>query len=349
MALVSLDALLEPVAADAPCGRDMEYEPVFLELQEMARGKPEQVIGDKVKAGQDPAWPKVRDAAQGLFGSTKDLRVAGLLHLALLKTSGVAGFEGGLGLMRALLERHWDHLYPLLDADDDNDPTFRVNSLMAALVNDDALATLRIAPLVESRQFGKFSLRSYRIASGSLKVDADAAGVEPLPEMSRIDAAFADAPVEALSAVAALLNSAAEHLNAIQHVLLDKADGIPDDLKSLAVDVKEMKALMDTQLAKRGVGVAPSESEGGGAGQDESGGPQGSAPSGAIRNRADVQATLDRICEYYARAEPSSPIPMLLQRAKRLVNKDFMEIIRDLTPAAVAEAEVIGGLEKRDS
>lgn len=71
--------------------------------------------------------------------------------------------------------------------------------------------------------------------------------------------------------------------------------------------------------------------------------------SGEIRNRSDVLATLDRICDYYARAEPSSPVPMLLQRARRLVNKDFMAIIRDLTPSAVSEAEVIGGLEKRDS
>jgi type VI secretion system protein ImpA len=71
-------------------------------------------------------------------------------------------------------------------------------------------------------------------------------------------------------------------------------------------------------------------------------------PSGSIRNRTDVIATLDRICEYYARAEPSSPIPLLLQRAKRLVNMDFMGIVRDLTPSGVSEAEIIGGIDKRN-
>ena len=349
MSLLSIDSLLEPVAADAPCGRDMEYEPVFLELLEMARGKPEQVIGDKVKPGLDPAWPKVRDAAQALFGSTKDLRVAGVLHLALLKTGGIAGFESSLGLLRAMLERYWDHLYPLLDAEDDNDPTFRINSLMSALVSDDALGTLRLAPLVESRHFGKYSLRAYRVASGALKVDPDSQGGDPPPELSRIEAAFGDAPLESLSGVAGLLNGAGEHLNAIQHILLDKADGIPDDLKSLAADLREMKGLVDAQLAKRGVdtassdpGSAPNEN-----GQDAQTG--GQTGSGAIRNRSDVLATIDKICEYYARAEPSSPVPLLLQRAKRLVNKDFMEIMRDLAPAGIAEAEVIGGLEKRES
>jgi type VI secretion system protein ImpA len=349
MSLLALDSLLAPVAADAPCGRDMEYEPAFLELQELARGKPEQSIGDKVKPAQEPAWPKVRTAAEALFGSTKDLRVAGLLYLALLKTAGIAGLEGGLALIRGLLEQYWDHLYPLLDADDDNDPTFRINSLLAAVVSDDALATLRLAPLVESRQFGKHSLRGYRIATGALKVDPATLAADPPADVGRIEAAFADAQIDSLTGVADRLNSAAEHLNAIQHILLDKADGIPDDLKTLIGDLRDMQGLVDTQLAKRGVNsisqeVAPAMSNSGQVAAVGSGG-----GSGEIRNRSDVLATLDRICDYYARAEPSSPVPMLLQRARRLVNKDFMAIIRDLTPSAIPEAEVIGGLEKRDS
>lgn len=345
MSLLALDSLLAPVAADAPCGRDMEYEPAFLELQELARGKPEQSIGDKVKPAQEPAWPKVRTAAEALFGSTKDLRVAGLLYLALLKTAGIAGLESGLGVIRGLLERYWDHLYPLLDADDDNDPTFRINSLLAAVVSDDALATLRLAPLVESRQFGKHSLRSYRIAIGALKVDPATQGADPPADTGRIEAAFADAPIDTLTAVAGQLNTAAEHLNAIQHILLDKADGIPDDLKTLNADLKDMKGLVDTQLAKRGVNSNSQEVDPAMTTHSGQGATVGSG--GEIRNRSDVLATLDRICDYYARAEPSSPIPMLLQRARRLVNKDFMEIIRDLTPSAIPEAEVIGGLEKR--
>jgi type VI secretion system protein ImpA len=60
-------------------------------------------------------------------------------------------------------------------------------------------------------------------------------------------------------------------------------------------------------------------------------------------------SALEALCEYYARAEPSSPVPMLLQRAKRLVDKGFMDIMRDLAPGGVAEAEVIGGVEKKDS
>jgi type VI secretion system protein ImpA len=347
MASLPIDSLLEPVPGPSPCGKDMEYEPAFLELQELARGKPEQAIGDKVKAAQEPAWPKVREAAQALFGSTKDLRVAGILHLAVLKTSGIAGLESGLSLMNGLLDRYWDQVYPLLDAEDNNDSTMRVNSLIAGLVNDDVLGAVRTTPLVDSRQFGKHSLRSYRLATGVLKADPDAAETEPKPEMNRIEAAFSDVPLESLTAVAELLNAAQSHLNAIQHVLLDKGGGIPEDLKPLTADLRDMKALIDAQLSRRGVDVGTLSS--GNAGEAGSGAGGNEAPSGAVRNRSDVLATIDRICEYYSRAEPSSPVPLLLQRAKRLVNKDFMEIVRDLTPAGVSEAEVIGGLEKRES
>jgi type VI secretion system protein ImpA len=347
MASLPIDSLLEPVPGASPCGKDMEYEPSFLELQELARGKPEQAMGDKVKAAQEPAWPKVRDAAQAMFGSTKDLRVAGILHLSYLKTSGIAGLEGGLHLISGLLDRYWDSVYPLLDAEDNNDSTLRINSLLAGLVNDDLLGTLRTTPLVESRQFGKHSLRSHRLATGVLKSEAQPTDSEPRPDTGRIEAAFSDAPLESITATAELLNAAQGHLNAIQHVLLDKAGGIPEDLKPLTTDLRDMKAVIDAQLAKRGVDSgALASAAAGDAGQDAVG---NAAPSGAIRNRSDVLAAIDRVCEYYVRAEPSSPVPLLLQRAKRLVNKDFMEIVRDLTPGGVSEAEVIGGLEKRES
>ncbi|HEY6642853.1 type VI secretion system protein TssA [Povalibacter sp.] len=349
MAVLDIETLLKPISDDAPCGRDMEYDAPFLSLQELARGKPEQVIGDKVRPAQDPPWPKVREAAEELFGSTKDLRVAGTLYLSLLKTSGIAGCESGLGILRALLERYWDNVFPMLDADDNNDPTFRVNTLVAALVSDDALATLRLAPLVESRQFGRHSLRAHRFATGTLNVEVPE-GTDLAQELAKIEGAFGDVAIEALTATAAVISAASDHLNAIQHVLLDKADGIPDDLKSLSNDLREMKGLFEAQLARRGVGDATADDAGAEEiGGSDAGSTQGSQPiSGTIRNRSDVMTTIDKICDYYAKAEPSSPVPLLLQRAKRLVDKDFMEILRDLTTSGASEAEVVVGLEKRD-
>jgi type VI secretion system protein ImpA len=52
---------------------------------------------------------------------------------------------------------------------------------------------------------------------------------------------------------------------------------------------------------------------------------------------------IDEICDYYARSEPSSPVPLLLRRAQRLVGKNFLDLLRDLAPGGVNEMEVISG------
>jgi len=48
---------------------------------------------------------------------------------------------------------------------------------------------------------------------------------------------------------------------------------------------------------------------------------------------------------FFKRTEPSSPIPMFLERAKRLVSKDFLEVLADIAPDAVAQARAAGGLK----
>jgi type VI secretion system protein ImpA len=55
-----------------------------------------------------------------------------------------------------------------------------------------------------------------------------------------------------------------------------------------------------------------------------------------------IQA-IDRICEYYTANEPSSPVPLLLRRAQGLVAKSFYEILEDMIPDSVAQAQIIGG------
>jgi type VI secretion system protein ImpA len=65
--------------------------------------------------------------------------------------------------------------------------------------------------------------------------------------------------------------------------------------------------------------------------------------TGEVRTRDDVIQAIDRICEYYEKFEPSSPLPLLLGRARRLVTASFMQIIQDLTPDAIQQAEQIGG------
>lgn len=50
-----------------------------------------------------------------------------------------------------------------------------------------------------------------------------------------------------------------------------------------------------------------------------------------IRSRAQAVEALDAICDYFTKHEPASPVPLLIQRAKRLVPMSFAEILRELS------------------
>lgn len=67
--------------------------------------------------------------------------------------------------------------------------------------------------------------------------------------------------------------------------------------------------------------------------------------SGTIRSREEVVQMLEKICQFYERTEPSSPLPMLLRRAQRLAGKNFIEIVRDLSPDALNALKIIAGEE----
>jgi type VI secretion system protein ImpA len=72
----------------------------------------------------------------------------------------------------------------------------------------------------------------------------------------------------------------------------------------------------------------------------------GAGPPGSVRSRQDVIRMMDAICGYYKDNEPSSPVPILITRAKKMVNRTFLEIVRDMTPSGINEIEVFVGPEE---
>ena len=64
---------------------------------------------------------------------------------------------------------------------------------------------------------------------------------------------------------------------------------------------------------------------------------------GAINSRSDVIAVINKLCDYYEQNEPSSPVPMLLERAKQLVTMNFIDIVSDLVPNGMSDADIFRG------
>ena len=351
MSVIEIEALLSDIAADTPCGEDLEYDPLFAEMEKLAQETPERQYGDTIIPAEPPDWRGVKKAALSLLERTRDLRVAVYLARALLQSDGFPGFAEGLALVEGLIERYWDGVYPLLDPDDDNDPTLRINTIVALCDSETTLRDLRETPLVSSRAIGRFSLRDVQVATGVLTpvVDDD----EELPTQSRLDAAFQDADLEVLQATTEAAADARDRVERIEAALTDLV-GVTQapDMSDLTGVLKEIRQVLTEQLQRRGVSSA-GETEG--QGESEDGAASGAATMGQrlvvgdIASREDVIRMLDKICDYFSRYEPSSPVPFLLKRAKNLVTKDFMEIMLDLAPGGTEQANLIFGLQSESS
>lgn len=342
MTQYDLESLLAPIGDASPSGDDLEYDPVFLELERAAAPKGERAIGDNVKAAEEPDWDKVVELAVAVLGRSKDLRVAVHLTTAWMRTSGMPGWSAGLSLIRGLLENFWDTVYPQLDADDDDDPTMRVNSIVPLGDLQGVLRYFRTTPFVQSPRVGRFDLRSLRIANGTLKVTATDGTTEAT--MTEIEACCLDCAEDELAAVTEAINQSLESAKAIDGIFIDKLGTAGPDLKNLLSDIYELKKFLEPQLARR----RPQADEAvagdfSGDGVVSAAGGVAQVATGAISGPQDVIRRLDELCDYFTRTEPSSPVPLLLRRAQRLVGMDFMDLLKDLAPSGMSEWRVVSG------
>ena len=337
MAVIDVNRLLQPITDVAPCGENLEYDAAFGELERIAKGKEEKRSGAEIIPAEEPKWPDVAEAADGLLKRTHDLRVMAHLTHAALYVDGFAGLAAGLRVAHGWLQTFWDSVYPQLDKEDNNDPTLRINSLAALDSREGIVRSMARVPLVVSRAAGRYNLRDIRLSKGEVAPVAP----EKKPDAALIDAAFADTDAAQLTAAAEAVREATTALDAIIALLRERVGAGAPTMANLTKELRALQVLLNQQLEKKGVAVAGAGA--GAAGQAQAPPP----PPGGIRNREDAIRILEDVSDYFRKNEPSSPVPLLLQRAKRLVSKDFMEILRDLTPKGVSEAEAIGGLDRK--
>jgi len=334
MPLIDTETLLQPIAGEEPTGTNLEYDPAFAALERTAQGKPEQQIGETIVAGEPPDWKAVHEQAASLLGRSKDLRIVSHLVRALLHRHGFVGLAEGLAVVRGLLERYWAPLHPRLDPDDQHDPTIRISAL-ALLSDAQLIGALRAAPLVQSRSFGAISLRDIAVASGEMPASGAAAKME----MTSIEAAFQDVSDDALETTALAITKSVEHLRRIEGIFTDSAGVSGPDVTGLTQILNQANRAVGPRLERR---KEANTAAGEGPARTNGTGPR-VALSGEITSREDVVRALDKICDYYARHEPSSPLPLLLQRCKRLATMSFIEIVREMVPDGLSQVEIIAG------
>lgn len=335
---MSLDVLEETLNNSTGAGENLEYDAAFTEMELAAQPGEERQMGDEVIEATEVDHKLVSEKALDVLSRSKDIRAAVYLAGAQLRLDGFPAFARATTYIRRLLQEHWETCHPELDADDNYDATMRVNAVLGLADPKTAFRSLRLAPITESRTFGRMSVTDLDIANGDVPLPE---GLDNPPTNSSIDAAFQDTDPEVLSAMLEGASTAFDDLVAIDTVFTER---MPGQGPSLDNPMQVLRKARD-RIAQA-LGAELGEDEGqvtDGESQTVDGGGTAPAPRGEISNAADVTAALDKIIDYYRRKEPSSPVPVLLRRAKMLVNAEFIDIIRDMAPMGLDNVNVIAG------
>jgi type VI secretion system protein ImpA len=240
-----------------------------------------------------------------------------------------------------LVEQYWGGLYPLLDPEDNNDPTYRLN-LLAALTAPRGSVTgwlaildnLYVAPVCQPKGAPPVTFEQLQAAKSQ---QAPVEGAPSAPSLSQL--------VPALRACA---DQVAAHYQALKESL-ETAQAMDQFLantltahKSMSFDelfkvLKEMLTSLEPYLPGE-EGQAAAEAAGNGHGAEPAEAGAAIHVHGPIRTRTDAVAALENICQYYQQVEPGSPVPYLLRRAQKLATMNFVQAVQELNLVAGLDA-----------
>jgi type VI secretion system protein ImpA len=325
---IDVDALVRPLGDAEPCGTNLE------DTQEMAAIDAFRVFGQSTPLKTETDWRAIKDASLEALGTSKDFRLLAHLAAASLRIDGMRSLLDSLGVASRWLTEYYDTVYPRVD----EDAVLRKNALNYFADRMAIVDALRRVPLVSNRRLGNFSLRQVEIAAGTL-TPTEEEGAEP-PTEAQITGAFSDAPQEELTQLVGALSGGIEALKSIAAVMVEK-QGVQaaPDTGPLSDTLMHMKDIVARHVrAPVAEGAAAGANAGAGAG----------AIPGQIRSRDDAIRSLDAVSEFFRREEPSSPVPLFVDRAKRLIARDFLEVLAELAPDSLAAVKHVGGIRDQE-
>jgi len=337
MSMEMVDSWLQPLEGDA-CGDDLEYDPAFLELDQAAAGKPE----TQFAPAEPPQWSQVLELAEGLLGRTRDLRVGLWWGRAVLNIDGLEALAPTLRLIHGLLDRFWDEVHPRNDPDD-GDTYARLSVLGTLDKLDGFLGDVRQVQLLNDRRLGGLRIREIEIGLDRLAARPD----ESARTTTQVKGLLADVP-ELADRLRTCQADSIEAVKELQRVMNDRFG------MELAVDLRTLRGMIEALklVLPEPAGEEKSASDGSeDAGQQEGGNGRsaGAARRGgglqSVESRDDAIKALQMICAYLERSEPTNPAQLLLRRAERLIDKSFLQLVRDLAPDAVSEVARIMGVD----
>ncbi|MEZ0080594.1 hypothetical protein ABIF72_003068 [Bradyrhizobium japonicum] len=218
--MLDVTSLTQPIAADDPCGPDLDaigdvqYLNFFAGAESLLPMSFFEVVNANGERGRFD--PKAVDfagqfaAAQPLLARTRDLRLNLLLAKFSILNRDLDGFLCCLKATNLLLREQWEAVHP---KGEDGDYALRAVTVEAIDVFPTVINPLQFLPLIENRRHGNLNYRAYQIAHGEIPAgDADADG----PDLAAIERIVSETDLDTLKAASGRCSSVAAEIAGIK-------------------------------------------------------------------------------------------------------------------------------------
>lgn len=354
--VIQLEALLTPIPGDKPTGPDLRADanPAsdYFKLKDSrfaARAKEREIDADPSLAGGElPEWRTILDLAPKLLGTqSKDLEIAAWYVEALLRRHGFAGLRDGFRLLRGMVEKFWDGLYPVPDEDGLAAKVAPLAALNGEGADGTLIQPIRKIPLTDGKEPGPFAAWHYEQAQKLATITDEKAkawhGKAGTATMDQIEASRRATKPKFFVELVDDIRLCQEEFSGLT-AALDKVCGSDAPPTSTIRNTLEAVMTTATTLGQDALAAAKAAAEGAAAadGAAAEAGNGAAAPGkaqppglmlGPIRNREDAFGALLQIGEFFRRTEPHSIVPYaveeLVRRGRMLLPDLLGELIKD--------------------
>lgn len=344
--VLDFDALLAPIAGDRAAGTDLrkDYGPTAVyrmirDARNAARRTESRQTREEVPGNERPDWaPVLSETPRVIANQSKDLELTAYLVEALIRAEGYAGLRDGFRLGRELIEKYWDVLYPVWEAEVEEDELPQRVAAWAGLNGVEGDGTLivpiRNVSLVDPVISQPIGLAKYEQAA--LLVNKDNAERERLlaqgfVSLEQFDKAVAVSPPAFYANLAGDIAAASNEFELLMAAFEAKCG--PDKAPPASNIRDALRACKQRIDSIAGQKLGPAAVAGMAGGADMADGAHaggGAVRSGPIQTREQAFDTLLQVARFFREAEPHSILPWQLEECVRWGRMPLPDLFRDL-------------------
>ncbi len=334
----------QEISEESPSGLNHEDDSEFQNFFFEAEGIPEKYDGQNTSPAEPPEWRNIKKKALGYLKSTKDLKLVSVLVQSILNTEGLLKFEESLSGISSLIINQWSTLYPVLD-EDDGDPIRRLSSLGYLSDRPFIINILKTIPLAKSKRLGIICQKDIESANNFSSDDNDFEQA-----ILQIKAIFKDCDQNEILSSSKAINNCIDHLNTINDTFItNSSSNYSVDFDALIKTLTQMQSTYEkysnVEIQKEETSTQISDDSN----MDTTGEEKSNShnfKNTKLSSRKDIEICLDEMCEYFAKYEPSSPVPLLLKRSKKLLHMNFIDIMKEIATDGLEQVNNLGGIPK---